>query len=317
MPPTTAPDAGVAITAGVQVIGVGRRFGRTEAITDVSFDVRAGEVLGLLGPNGAGKTTTMRVMTGYLRPTTGRVLVDGVDMADDPVRARQHIGYMPESSAVPGEMTVVAFLRYCARLRRVSRGDRQKAVANALRQAGLGGMADVRIGTLSKGYRQRVALAQALVHEPDVLVLDEPTTGLDPRQVAETRELIAKLGRTRSVLLSSHLLSEVANLCRRVVVLDKGRVLAVSDVATLTAATGTRLELRVTGDPARAVRVVVGIPGVDDASVRGDVVVVKGTGDDLGQRVAAAVIEAGIGLLEQRVISSGTLEEAYLNLVRE
>jgi ABC-2 type transport system ATP-binding protein len=150
-----------------------------------------------------------------------------------------------------------------------------------------------------------------------VLVLDEPTTGLDPRQVAETRELIAKLGRTRSVLLSSHLLSEVANLCRRVVVLDKGRVLAVSDVATLTAATGTRLELRVTGDPARAVRVVVGIPGVDDASVRGDVVVVKGTGDDLGQRVAAAVIEAGIGLLEQRVISSGTLEEAYLNLVRE
>jgi ABC-2 type transport system ATP-binding protein len=317
MPPTTAPDAGVAITAGVQVIGVGRRFGRTEAITDVSFDVRAGEVLGLLGPNGAGKTTTMRVMTGYLRPTTGRVLVDGVDMADDPVRARQHIGYMPESSAVPGEMTVVAFLRYCARLRRVSRGDRQKAVANALRQAGLGGMADARIGTLSKGYRQRVALAQALVHEPDVLVLDEPTTGLDPRQVAETRELIAKLGRTRSVLLSSHLLSEVANLCRRVVVLDKGRVLAVSDVATLTAATGTRLELRVTGDPARAVRVVVGIPGVDDASVRGDVVVVKGTGDDLGQRVAAAVIEAGIGLLEQRVISSGTLEEAYLNLVRE
>jgi ABC-2 type transport system ATP-binding protein len=178
-------------------------------------------------------------------------------------------------------------------------------------------MADARIGTLSKGYRQRVALAQALVHEPDVLVLDEPTAGLDPRQVAETRELIAKLGRSRSVLLSSHLLSEVANLCRRVVVLDKGRVLAVSDVATLTAATGTRLELRVSGDPARAVRIVTGIDGVDAASVRGDLIVVKGTGTDLGQRVAAAVVDAGIGLLEQRVASSGTLEEAYLNLVRE
>lgn len=305
------------MSAGVEVIGAGRRFGRTQAISDVSFDVQAGEVLGLLGPNGAGKTTTMRVMTGYLRPTQGRVIVGGVDMAEDPVAARQQIGYMPESSAVPAEMSVVAFLRYCARLRRVPRGGRQKAVASALRQAGLGGVGGDRIGTLSKGYRQRVALAQALVHDPTVLVLDEPTAGLDPRQVAETRELIAKLGRTRSVLLSSHLLSEVATLCRRVVVLDKGRVLAVSDVATLTASAGTRLELRVSGDPTRAVRVVTAVSGVDDASVRGDVVVVKGAGDDLGQRVAAAVIEAGIGLLEQRVTSSGTLEEAYLHLVRE
>jgi len=305
------------VAAGVQVVGVSRRFGSTQAIADVTFDVEQGEVLGLLGPNGAGKTTTMRVMTGYLRPSTGRVVVDGVDMADDPVAARQHIGYMPESSAVPAEMAVIAFLRYCTRLRRVPRAQRQKAVANALRQAGLGGMADARIGTLSKGYRQRVALAQALVHEPDVLVLDEPTAGLDPRQVAETRELIAKLGRTRSVLLSSHLLSEVANLCRRVVVLDKGRLLAVSDVASLTAAAGTRLELRVSGDPARVVQIVSPITGVEEASVRGDVVVVKGTGGDLGQRVAAAVVDAGIGLLEQRVASSGTLEEAYLNLVRE
>jgi ABC-2 type transport system ATP-binding protein len=305
------------MTAGVQVQDVSRRFGSKEAVADVTFDVHAGEVLGLLGPNGAGKTTTMRVMTGYLQPTTGRVVVGGVDMAEDSVGARQHIGYMPESAAVPAEMSVVGFLRYCARLRRVARRDRQKAVANALRQAGLGGMSDARIGTLSKGYRQRVALAQALVHEPDVLVLDEPTAGLDPRQVAETRDLIAKLGRTRSVLLSSHLLSEVANLCRRVVVLDKGRVLAVSDVATLTAATGTRLELRVTGDPGRAAQAVDRVAGVEEASVRGDVVVVKGAGEDLGQRVAAAVIEAGVGLVEQRVVSQGTLEEAYLNLVRD
>ena len=257
------------MTAGVQVVGVSRRFGSTEAISDVTFDVEQGEVLGLLGPNGAGKTTTMRVMTGYLRPTTGRVVVGGVDMAVDPVAARQHIGYMPESSAVPAEMTVIAFLRYCARLRRVPRADRQKPVAAALRQAGLGGMADARIGTLSKGYRQRVALAQALVHDPDVLVL------------------------------------------------DKGRVLAISDVAALTAATGTRLELRVSGDPTRVVQIVTGMLGVDEASVRGELVVVKGTGTDLGQRVAAAIVDAGIGLLEQRVASSGTLEEAYLNLVRE
>jgi gliding motility-associated transport system ATP-binding protein len=223
---------------GVQVIGVSRRFGRTDAISDVTFDLRAGEVLGLLGPNGAGKTTTMRVMTGYLRPTAGRVVVAGVDMEADPVAARQRIGYMPESAAVPAEMSVASFLSYCARLRRVPRGERKAAVAKAVRQAGLGTVASERIGTLSKGFRQRVALAQALVHEPDVLILDEPTAGLDPRQVAETRDLIAKLGRKRSVLLSSHLLPEVANLCRRVVVLDRGRVLTISDVAALTE-TGT------------------------------------------------------------------------------
>jgi ABC-2 type transport system ATP-binding protein len=223
---------------GVQLLGVSRRFGRTEAISDVTFDVADGEVLGLLGPNGAGKTTTMRVMTGYLRPSSGQVLIGGVDMADDPVAARRRIGYMPESAAVPAEMTVLAFLRYCARLRSVPREQRTSAVIEAVRQAGLGTVASERIATLSKGFRQRVALAQALVHDPVVLVLDEPTAGLDPRQVTETRDLIAKLGRTRSVLLSSHLLSEVANLCRRVVVLDRGRVLAVSDVASLTA-TGT------------------------------------------------------------------------------
>jgi gliding motility-associated transport system ATP-binding protein len=257
------------------------------------------------------------VMTGYLKPTAGRVLIEGIDMQQDPVAARARIGYMPESSAVPKEMTVAGFLAYCARLRRVPRAARKSNVAKAMRQAGLGTVASDRIGTLSKGFRQRVALAQALVHEPDVLILDEPTAGLDPRQVAETRELIAKLGRKRSVLLSSHLLSEVANLCRRVVVLDHGRVLAVSDVATLTAAKETRLELRVTGEPGHAVSVIKPVSGVRECEFRGGLVVVKGEGDDLGQRVAAAVVDAGIGLLEQRVTSTGTLEEAYLNLVRD
>jgi gliding motility-associated transport system ATP-binding protein len=305
------------VTAGVQVLGVGRRFGRVRAVEDVSFEIAAGEVLGLLGPNGAGKTTTMRVMTGYLRPSAGRVLVDGADVVADPVAARQRIGYVPESAAVPGEMTVGAFLRYCARLRRVPRAHRKAAVARAMGQAGVPRMAEERIGTLSRGYRQRVALAQALVHDPPVLVLDEPTSGLDPRQVTETRDLIARLGRRRAVLLSSHLLSEVGQLCRRVVVLDRGRVLAVSDVATLTAATGVqRLELRLAGDLDRAAALLAGVDGVSEAVVRGGVVVVRGEGDALGQRVSAAVVGAGIGLLELRA-TAGTLEEAYLRLVRE
>ena len=259
----------------------------------------------------------MRVITGYLRPSAGRVLVDGVDVVADPVGARLRVGYVPESSAVPGELTVVAFLRYCARLRRVPRPQRKAAVGRALGQAGLARVANARIGTLSRGFRQRVALAQALVHDPPVLVLDEPTSGLDPRQVTESRDLIARLGRRRAVLLSSHLLSEVSQLCRRVVVLDRGRVLAVSDVATLTAATGIlRLELRLTGDLEQAAGLLAHVEGVAETAVRGGLVVVRGEGDELGPRVSAAVVAAGIGLLELRA-TSDTLEEAYLRLVRE
>jgi ABC-2 type transport system ATP-binding protein len=223
----------------VELQGVTRRFGRTTAVADVSFDVRPGEVLGLLGPNGAGKTTTMRMLTGYLRPTEGRVVIGGVDVVTNPVAAKANVGYMPESSPLPTDLSVMAFLRYSARLHRVPRDKEKAAAGKAIGQAGLTDVRDRRIGDLSKGYRQRVSLAQALVHEPPVLVLDEPTAGLDPRQVVETRELIGKLGRSRTILLSSHLLSEVAQLCRRVVVLDHGEVRAFSDVADLTAGGGS------------------------------------------------------------------------------
>jgi len=222
----------------VQLTGVTRRFGATTAIEGVSFDIRPGEVLGLLGPNGAGKTTTMRVLTGFLRPDAGTVrLVDGggagADPAEDP-DARRLVGYVPEAQALYSDMGVGAFLLHCARLRGVARRRRRPAIRHAAHQAGVDGVLGQRIGTLSRGFRQRVALAQALVHDPRVLVLDEPTTGLDTRQVVEARQLIARLGRKRTVLLSSHLLSEVTQLCKRVVVLDGGRVITVGEVATLT-----------------------------------------------------------------------------------
>ena len=218
----------------VELEGLTRRFGGTTAVDGVSFDVRPGEVLGLLGPNGAGKTTTMRMLTGYLRPTAGRAVIGGVDMAADPVTAKASVGYMPESSPLPTDLTVFGFLKYTARLHRVPRAKQAAAAGKAIGQAGLAEVRDRRIGDLSKGYRQRVALAQALVHEPPVLVLDEPTAGLDPKQVKETRDLISRLGRSRTILLSSHLLSEVAQMCRRVVVLDQGVVRAFSDVTALT-----------------------------------------------------------------------------------
>jgi len=220
----------------VELAGVTRRFGRTTAIEDVSFDVRPGEVLGLLGPNGAGKTTTIRVLTGFLRPDAGAVrLVQGQTATEaGEAGARRLVGYVPEASALYSDMSVSAFLVHCARLRRVPRRHRRQAVRRAVHQAGVDEVLAQRIGTLSRGFRQRVALAQALVHDPPVLVLDEPTTGLDPRQVVEARQLISRLGRKRTVLLSSHLLAEVTQLCRRVAVLDRGRLVTVAEVAALT-----------------------------------------------------------------------------------
>ena len=218
----------------VELSAVTRRFGRAVAVVDVALRAGPGEVLGLLGPNGAGKTTTMRLMTGYLRPTSGTVRVDGRDPADDRSGVRGLIGYVPEASAVYGEMTPTSYLRFCARLRGVPRRQRGGAVSKALRDAGVERWAGQRVSTLSRGLRQRVAIAQALVHDPRVLVLDEPTAGLDPRQVSETRGLVERLGRTRTIVLSSHLLSEVSQLCGRVVVLDRGRVIADRPVRELT-----------------------------------------------------------------------------------
>jgi ABC-2 type transport system ATP-binding protein len=222
----------------IELRAITRRFGRTVALDGVSFDLRPREVLGLLGPNGAGKTTTLRVLTGYLRPDAGSIVVDGVDMTDDEVGRKRLFGYAPESSALYPEMTVEAYLRFWAKVRGVRRGDRADRVERSLRRTDLVGVARSRIGTLSLGFRQRVSLAQALVHDPPVLVLDEPTNGLDPRQAADARALVARLGRSRTVLLSSHRLGEVAEVCRRVAVLDAGRIVAVDEVDALTRQTG-------------------------------------------------------------------------------
>jgi ABC-2 type transport system ATP-binding protein len=229
----TAPDP-----VTVELSGVTRRFGDAIAVDGVSFAARPGEIVGLLGPNGAGKTTTMRLITGYLRPTAGTVLVGGADPAGSRA-ARRAIGYVPEATAVYGDMSVASYLRYWTRLRGLPRRRRAGAVATAARQAGVEPSLARRIGTLSRGLRQRVALAQALLHDPAVLVMDEPTAGLDPRQVTETRALITRLGRARTVVLSSHLLAEVSQMCQRVVVLDRGRVIADGPVGDVVGDAGT------------------------------------------------------------------------------
>jgi ABC-2 type transport system ATP-binding protein len=212
-----------------------RRYGRLRAVDDVSFVVEPGEVLGLLGPNGAGKTTTLRIVAGVLRPDDGTARLGSVDIVARPAEARRRLGYLPEHLALPPELRVCEYLAFCAGLRDIPRRERPRAIDEALAACRLAGTARALIGTLSRGFRQRVGLAGALLDAPPALVLDEPTAGLDPQQAAETRGLIRALAPGRAILFSSHLLAEVEQSCDRVVILDGGRVAAAGTVDALRA----------------------------------------------------------------------------------
>lgn len=210
----------------IEIHNVTKYYGRVRALHDVSFDVPQGEVVGLLGPNGSGKTTLMRILTGFFPPTSGQVRVGGLSLSDAPLQVRDQIGYLPENVVLYPDMSVRAFLRFCARVKLGNALERPAEVARVLTQCRLEDVAGRRIGALSKGYRQRVGLAQALLGAPRVLILDEPTVGLDPHQVIEMRALIKGLAGETTVLLSSHILSEVGLTCQRVVIIDKGRIIA-------------------------------------------------------------------------------------------
>ncbi|MBN2493361.1 MAG: ATP-binding cassette domain-containing protein [Deltaproteobacteria bacterium] len=201
-------------------------FGPTRALADLSFRVKRGEILGFLGPNGAGKTTAMRILTGYLRPTRGSVHVCGIPVAERPVEARRRIGYLPENAPLYDEMMVIDFLRYTAELREVPPAERDRRLATIGKRCGLAEVLGKDIGQLSKGYRQRVGLAQAMIHDPDLLILDEPTSGLDPNQIVEIRELVKELGKDKTVILSTHILPEVQATCNRILIVNEGRLVA-------------------------------------------------------------------------------------------
>lgn len=222
----------------IEARGLGKRFGETTALGGVSFKVEKGEVAGFLGLNGAGKTTTLRILATYLTPDSGSALVAGCDPVDDPIGVRRRLGYLPEHPPLDLDHTVLEYLRFCSDLRGVERRKRGRAIDSALESCGLGDVRGRLIGNLSKGYRQRVGLAQALVHEPDVLILDEPTIGLDPQQIREIRSLIRSLAPARTVLLSTHILSEVTVTCSRAIVIRRGRVLADDSLESLAGAAG-------------------------------------------------------------------------------
>ena len=215
----------------VSIEGVSKLYGGVAAVRDVTLEVRRGEVLGLLGPNGSGKTTLLRMLTGYLSPTSGRLSVDGFDTERQRMEARRRIGYVPESLPLYSHMRVREFLRFMARLRGLDAAASGAAVAEVAEQVGLVERLAAPIRTLSRGYRQRVAIAQALVHRPDILILDEPTNGLDPRQIIETRNFIRGLAGRRTVIMSSHILGEVEKIADRVAILLQGRLLSVQAIA--------------------------------------------------------------------------------------
>jgi ABC-2 type transport system ATP-binding protein len=308
----------------IEVDHLTKRYGPFTAVDDISFRVEPGEILGFLGPNGAGKTTTMRILTGYMPPTEGRAVVAGYDVLEQPVEAKRRIGYLPETPPLYPEMTVRDYLTFCAKIKGVPRGERQSRVETSMERTRIADVATRHCGKLSKGYRQRVGLAQALLHNPDVLILDEPTAGLDPKQIIETRQLIKALAGDHTIILSTHILPEVSQTCQRVVIINKGHVVAVDTPENLTARLrGTEtmyLQVDAANDGVRDA--LTGIPGVMRVSVadtKGPIVgleVESESGRDVRRELAATVVTRGWGLLELRPMRM-SLEEIFLHLTTE
>ncbi|HEU4929670.1 MAG TPA: ABC transporter ATP-binding protein [Candidatus Krumholzibacteria bacterium] len=307
----------------IEATGLGKRFGARHAVRDVTFSIAAGEIVGFLGPNGAGKTTTLRMLTGFLPPTEGEARVAGFDVVTQSMEVRSRIGYLPETVPVYRDLTVSAYLEYVGRLKGIARHEQAQRIATVVEACGIGDVRARRIGALSRGYRQRVGLAQALLNDPDVLFLDEPTVGLDPKQIVEIRELIRSLAGRRTVLLSTHILPEVNLLCRRVLIIHKGRLVADARPEELRArgkgSLRIEVEARAPGEVLAALLArVAGIAAVEalEASAHGDarVRVTAKDGDDPREAMVAALVAAGIGLRSMSV-AAASLEDVFLELV--
>ena len=302
----------------IQVDNLTKYYGDVAAIRDVSFSVDKGEILAFLGPNGAGKTTTMRILTAYMPPSAGSAQVAGYDVFNDSLEVRRRVGYMPETVPLYPEMTVRSYLDFAARLRGVD--DRRKRVEAAMETCHVADYAEMAIGKLSKGYRQRVGLAQALIHDPEILILDEPTLGLDPKQIIEVRELIRGLGGERTIILSTHILSEASQVCGRVVIINEGQIVAEDTPERLTARLKgrERVYLQVSQPSAEVEAALQAIEGVATVEAKGNggYEIESVLGADRRAEIAAAIVEGGWGLLEIRPLGM-SLEEIFLKLTTE
>ena len=306
----------------IEVENLTKRYGRTTAVDGVSFRVQKGEILGFLGPNGAGKTTTMRILTCYLPPTEGTARVAGYDVFQSPLEVKRRVGYIPETPPLYPDMDVDGFLDFCAKIKGVPSASRKAKIDEAVEKTRIGDVRRKLIGQLSKGYRQRVGLAQAILANPDVLILDEPTAGLDPKQIIETRELIKSLGGDHTIVLSTHILPEVSMTCGRVVIINKGKVVAEDTPDNLTrrlrGAGALRVDVR--GDAAAAAAEAVrSVPGVLSVRARAEspeattLEVEAEAGRDVRGAIARAVVSRGLDLLALQQVGM-SLEEIFLHL---
>jgi ABC-2 type transport system ATP-binding protein len=301
----------------IQVEGLTKYYGNFKAIDSLSFYIDVGEVVGFLGPNGAGKTTTMRILTGFMPPNEGTVTIAGYDVLNHPLEARQRVGYLPESVPLYKEMTVWQYVDYVAKLYNMHNPIRANRVDEVLDQVGMLDRSDSLISSLSKGMRQRVGLAQAMVHEPDVLVLDEPTIGLDPGQVREFRELIKQVGQKHTVLLSTHILSEVEQVCSRVLIIHNGKIVAEDrpDALSTRLQGSHRFRVQVgNAKPETVAEVISGLPGIISAQPgENGIEILSEEDQDTRPAVAAAIVGKKWDLLELRPLDM-SLEDIFLEL---
>ena len=305
----------------IEVVQLKKMYGDRPAVDGISFSVGRGEIIGFLGPNGAGKTTTMRVLTGYVAPTSGTARVAGFDVQQDPIAVKRRIGYLPEHPPLYREMVVRPFLRFVASVRGVPRKEIGPRVDRAIDRCGLQQVAGRLIGNLSKGYQQRVGLAQAILHDPDVLILDEPTVGLDPSQIREIRQLIKSFAGAHTVILSTHILAEVTMTCNRVLIINEGRIAADETMEALAARGGRtrRIALRLARASDGAEGQIRAIPGVLDVrreAGQEDVFMVETEGArDVSERIAERAVGQGWGLLEMRAVTL-SLEDIFIRIIQ-
>lgn len=302
----------------IEVEGLTKDYGTRRAIDNLTFNANRGEILGFLGPNGAGKTTTMRILTGYMPPSAGEARVAGFDVVEQSLEVRKRVGYLPETVPLYPDMIVYDYLKFMGDLRHLE--NVEERIDDVLEIVHMEDRASGYIGNLSKGMRQRIGLAQALLHQPEVLILDEPTIGLDPAQIIEVRSLIKEIGRERTVLLSTHILSEAQQLCDRVLIINKGKIVVEDSPERLQARlVGVqRVILRVSGDTDELASMIGSIPGVLQATEQqdGGLEFESAAGEDVRAAVARAVVDAGYDLLELRPVSI-SLEDIFMQLTRE
>ncbi len=301
----------------IEVQDLTKRYGELVAVKGLSFKVESGRIWGLLGPNAAGKTTTMRILTGYLPASEGRATVAGYDVFEQTDAVKKSIGYLPENVPLYTDMTVAGYLEFVAEIKKVPAAKRREAVSRALDAAGLGGVKGRLVKNISRGYKQRVGIAQAMIHDPKVLVLDEPTIGLDPAQIIEIRSLIRGLRGEHTILLSTHILAEVTQVCDGVVIINQGRLMASGSLEELTASfmrqDGVAVKVR-RGGP-EAAELFRGLPGVEKVTPDGHELRIEwGPGRDLRDDVARLALDKGLGLMEMRPVAM-SVEDLYMRIV--